>query len=778
MPHLNRWSPLLIITLPFLIFWRWWLRGEVIFWGTPLFQFWPWHALAKSIALSGEWPLWNPLLGNGTPLLANLQTAFFYPPNILYFLLPVEHGLTLSTILHLSLAGVLMYTYTRYIGLHSFAAMISALTYMFSGYLVGRIQFVTMINALAWFPLLLLLGEQLTTQRRLKDVLWLGCVWAIQLLAGHAQLWFYGLWLVGGYTFFRLWQQRSTFPSTFRAMLRLGLSLSAALALAVLLAAIQIIPTAEFVSQSPRSSGAGRYFALSYSFWPWRLLTLLAPDFFGHPAQGNYWGYANFWEDHAYIGTLPFIFALLAAKRYMRPAPASTAPSLPPVGPFFITLVPTSLLLALGWNTPVYLWVFDHVPGFGYFQAPSRLLIWYTLAVSILAGIGAEHFQLSPQNRRGWQRWLVICLGMTMAGGVGMLVLSGVKLTFLWATTRLGGLLALSAILFLSQPSVASGHRFRWQLAVLLFVIVDLWWAAAPLIPLLPATIFRQPIASAETLAAYPPGYRFFVAEDFDHRLKFDQFFRFETFGEINLAHWQRLRETLAPNFGVYAGLASANNDDPLVVGRWQSLTVRVADLDISRRAALLGLMNVGYLINDPGKAVWPAIYMDDLMVIQQIPEPLPRAYFVPQAFPAADEEAGWSRLNAPDFDSRREVVIMNEVNIPVTSPIEVQVKPPVTDFTTVRLTEQGTHQLSLSIDAPTAGYVVLTDTFYPGWQVTVDDKPAKILLANLAFRAVAVDAGAHIIIFKYQPLSFTLGAWISGLTLLGVIFLSKGMFT
>ena len=94
-----------IIVVPFILFWRWLFNGEVLFWGTPLLQFWPWHKLVKEALLQGEWPLWNPLLGNGAPLLANLQSAVFYPPNLIYLLMPVEQALTLSVILHLILAG-------------------------------------------------------------------------------------------------------------------------------------------------------------------------------------------------------------------------------------------------------------------------------------------------------------------------------------------------------------------------------------------------------------------------------------------------------------------------------------------------------------------------------------------------------------------------------------------------------------------------------------------------------------------------------------------------
>ncbi|NJN93454.1 MAG: hypothetical protein HC875_04860 [Anaerolineales bacterium] len=197
-----------ILILPLLLFWRWLLYGEVLFWGTTLLQFWPWHHLVRESLLAGEWPLWNPLLGNGTPLLANLQSAVFYPLNLLYLLLPVENGLTVSVVLHLALAGLFMYLYTRSLGLLPFAAALSALTYMFSGYIVGRTQFVVMVNAAAWLPLLLLLSDRLVRRRNPLDILALALALAVQLLAGHAQLWLYSLWLIGPYVIFRSWAER------------------------------------------------------------------------------------------------------------------------------------------------------------------------------------------------------------------------------------------------------------------------------------------------------------------------------------------------------------------------------------------------------------------------------------------------------------------------------------------------------------------------------------------------------------------------------------------
>jgi hypothetical protein len=805
MPSVNhqsaRFYVAFLLVLPLALLWRWLFLGEVLFWGTLMLQFWPWYYLVKMSLLAGEWPLWNPLLGNGAPLLANLQTGVFYPLNLLYLLLPIEHGLTFSVVLHLALAGLWMFFYVRRLGLQPFAATLSALTYMLSGYIVGRTQFAVMVNAAAWLPLLLWLGDRLATRRRRLDILWLALALAVQLLAGHAQLWFYSLWLIGPYVIFRSWPQRSrpvsepaSQPSNvakdntpvhsfwggrFRLHPSLTyplLGLTIAVTLAVLLSAVQLLPTAEFANQSPRSSGAERTFALTYSFWPWRLLTLLAPNFFGHPAEDNYWGYANYWEDHAYLGILPFLLALIGVWNYgMRkawgpdPADEPQASSSWRVVPFFAAVIPISLILAMGWNTPIYLWVFDFVPGFAFFQAPARLLIWYTAAMAVLAGVGAQSFKLTPASRRGWQRLLVAAIGLIIAGVAGSFILTGRSQTFLTATTMLGLGLAAATILLLQRPKRGWPARERvWQGGVLALVALDLLWAAWPLLPTIPAAIFRQPIASATFLQTRPQAYRFYVDETFDYNTKFEGYFRFQSFGPNDLSYWQSLKETLIPNLGVYVGLASSNNYDPLVVGRWQRLTDLLKEAGGPQQAKLLALMNIGYFIDDGSVRVGPTVYTNEIFTIQQVPEPLPRAYFVSQVFPAKSEAEAVSRLTSPDFDYHREVIIMGgAVELEALRQTQGQAEEKRAAVTVI---EQRPNRVSLAVDAPEAGFVILTDVFFRGWQATLDGQPAQIWPANLAFRAVAVEAGTHEIIFSYRPRSFTIGLWVSVITLVLII--------
>ncbi|OQY88861.1 MAG: hypothetical protein B6D41_10795, partial [Chloroflexi bacterium UTCFX4] len=75
--------------------------------------------------------------------------------------------------------------------------------------------------------------------------------------------------------------------------------------------------------------------------------------------------------------------------------------------------------------------------------------------------------------------------------------------------------------------------------------------------------------------------------------------------------------------------------------------------------------------------------------------------------------------------------------------------------------------RIALAVTAPTAGYLVVSENFYPGWRATVDGQPAEILRANLTLRALPVRAGTQRVEMWYDPFSFKLGAALSALTLL-----------
>ena len=218
----------------------------------------------------------------------------------------------------------------------------------------------------------------------MSDSLWLGLALGLGLLAGHAQTAFYGGVLLAAYLVFRAVQgargksSRITHhTSRFTSYVLRPLALVILpLILGLALAAIQLLPTAELMLQSQRAAGVGYDFAMTNSMWPWRLITFLAPDFFGNPGRGTYWGFGTYWEDAGYVGLLPLLLAagLVFGVIFRRKRSAKREFGEAGQVAFWAIGAIVALVLALGQNTPVFPFLFSYVPTFDLFQAPARWL--------------------------------------------------------------------------------------------------------------------------------------------------------------------------------------------------------------------------------------------------------------------------------------------------------------------------------------------------------------------------------------------------------------------
>ncbi len=105
------------------------------------------------------------------------------------------------------------------------------------------------------------------------------------------------------------------------------------------------------------------------------------------------------------------------------------------------------------------------------------------------------------------------------------------------------------------------------------------------------------------------------------------------------------------------------------------------------------------------------------------------------------------------------------------TAPLALPVPPSNLDldaFTLAKLDQRGPNEVHTRFTASAPGFLVLTDVFYPGWKAFLDGVETPILRANYAFRAVRVPQGAHSVVFRYEPLSFTLGVCCFILFVLG----------
>jgi uncharacterized membrane protein YfhO len=133
------------------------------------------------------------------------------------------------------------------------------------------------------------------------------------------------------------------------------------------------------------------------------------------------------------------------------------------------------------------------------------------------------------------------------------------------------------------------------------------------------------------------------------------------------------------------------------------------------------------------------------------------------------DHEA-FARLRDPEFDPTREVFLADAPSIgaQVNCAHTNCVSPGAVDITNDR-----PEHVELKVTTEQPGYLVLADSWYPGWHALVDGQPAPVYRADVLFRAVRVEPGTHTIVFEYHPQMFTLGAVVSIAALLIVLGIS-----
>jgi hypothetical protein len=227
--------------------------------------------------------------------------------------------------------------------------------------------------------------------------------------------------------------------------------------------------------------------------------------------------------------------------------------------------------------------------------------------------------------------------------------------------------------------------------------------------------------------------------------------------------------------------LSSANTFEPLVERRYHNLTQAIGEIAqggtesgggplakglLSQTALrMLGTMNVAYVMGSPADGPGTAVYRSPYVSVHRNPHALPRAYAVCRARSAASPEEALRTLAGPDFDPSQEVVL--EAHAPGRAVADggpgVCDARPTTEREGVQLLPSASNQVTIEAVLSQPGYLVLADTFYPGWQVHVDGHRAEILRANYAMRAVALSPGEHTVVFRYRPASFLYGAAISG---------------
>lgn len=822
----NNWPIFVILFLVFIFFWKFFLKGLIpmpaditvgvyfpwldYHWGFPTgvpvknplpsdipSLLYPWRLAVIDSLKNHTWPLWNPFYFGGMPLLANFQSATFLWTNILFFFLSFTKAWSWGIVVQPFLTIVFTFIFLRHLKLNKIASLLGGIVFAFSAFSLVWMEYNVHGHTAMWLPLLLLATDMIIESRQLKWVLAGGLFLALSIFAGYPQIVFYSMTAVGFYALFRLfefWQEEKSFKKTMISLFLLFVFVI----LGGLLSAVQWLPGYEALKLSVREIDPIASFSAG-GFLPYQnLVTFFSPDFFGSPATYNFWGQA--WYDNfaLYVGILPLFLAFLAIFSRKKEVW------------FFTFLAIFALLLAL--PTPIGKWFAD-TGLYGVKSISARIIFLLDFSLAILAAFGLDLLISDkkwvacaggpPSSTRSETRmsdggkhatgpilvfltFTIVFLGLWgfvflatrfFPQAAWLINLSIAKRNLILPTALfLASSVVLISLIFSQKRLASKVLRFTYHvslIALFLLVVLDLFRFGWKYLS------FSKP----ELVFPVTPVIEFLQKQEKPLGVNFrGEPFRVE-FGEV-----------IPQNMWMPYGLESAAGYDAMAPLRYNQFLGAVLTGKINTPYGRIGqvenydnklfdFLNIKYVLavkydaqgirNPEGKPKpifqnkkFKLVFEDKSVQVYENKNALPRAFLVHDWVVEKDDQKIIDLMLSPGFDLNKKAILEEE--IPLVKPI---VNKAILASDQINYLVDKPQEKIIETNSLANSLLVVGDNFYPGWQVTIDGKTAKIYRANYNFRGVIVPAGEHKVVFKYEPLSFKIGLYISSVTL--ILFLA-----
>jgi hypothetical protein len=486
------------------------------------------------------------------------------------------------------------------------------------------------------------------------------------------------------------------------------------------LAAVQVLPSYEFMRLSDRATGDYAFTAVGFT--PFELLLdTVAPRIIGGLPP--------------YVGILPLLLAFLAV-RFVRRS----------LLPFWALLATLGLVVSLAGNTFFHSVLYLLGPGYALFQHQERAIYLYTLAVAILAGYGAAWLArpLRPSDRAALGR-----LGaLASAGALAALVVAGVL--------YVGNLLAEPTPRAYRWADVIGWYNwfiFMLLLSLALLALRRLWRRGRSIIlAALPAAILLDlfTVSWTNDLAPRAPD-QIFVPSQIVQFLQAEQ-------GAFRVADYT----VLNGNHGLVYLVPTVDGTYGMFVERFVQLQQALP------RERFHQLLNVRYMATrdepaDESRVALEEPFQEHVNRVVRVPAALQRATVVPRARVVADDAEQLTMLAAPDFDPRREVLLASPPAGPSASLGLAGDVDTSADAGQAVVRRLSANHLDVEVqEQPEGSYLLLSEVDFPGWRADVDGEERPIQRADYALRAVPLRASDHVVRLSYEPGSLRLGALVS----------------
>jgi len=689
------------------------------------------HSLRLGLA-----PWWNPHIYSGYPQIADPQGMLFSPLLMAWMLLRQAPGPTWfswGVLLHLLMGGIAMLAWLRRNHANALGALIGATVYMAGGVAASRLEHTPIVVAYGYVPVVLFLLRNFLDHPGLRR----GVLFGLASGAMTTQL------VQVSYLFVLIFIASATAGTTWRwksydkaERWRWAGGMAVALVCALALALPQALFSWAFISLSNRTvmtlSDAAGSSLDGRSF-----LSLFAPNAL-HALRGNYDGPASMVEAYLYIGVVPLMtmFALPRAwqDRQCRP---------PLVFAGMMALF--ACLYMFGVHTPFYRWLYDWLPGMEHFRRPSDAAYLLNVSLAIMSGIAAS--RLGLHSRKEITILLAISVCWLACASLG-LRMEGAR--WHWAAFTLAPICAALALWRLQKP----GTEWRTTLWLLAILVVD---------------------------------YRCFnLNGHFDQMKNTAQMFQDSQAVKILADKSREGHPVLAPrietqntsvpwdNMVVFPNVLSTQGYNPLrysLYERWygareNSLAPdRPTPFDLTPGGPISRLLSAQFLvighregtITPEPPAGYQRIFADQHIEVWSADHPYPRLLNPTHArLLVSDDHSDTAAFATTDF---RNTVLLTPRDHDDESVASTLV--PVCTGRIQATAESATPtQQYFHVYAKDAGWLIVTELDFPGWQAELDGRPIPIHRANGLLRAVCVPAGTHELRFVFEPWGMVAYVW------------------
>jgi len=699
-----------------------------------LVAFHMYYTLSKRSMDGGEWPLWNRYEFAGIPLLANYQTALFYPTRILHMVMDVPWATTLFILINVWLCGFNAYLCGRGIGLEAYAARFFSFGWMLCSFCAIWVYWP--VNTIAaWTPIVFLGAEWVLNGRYRQGFYALSLGATLMLLAGHPETAFAMGINFGLYFVLRLAWMRPTLPKLMRILRAAG----GAWSVAILVCAVQLLPFVEYLVNShhfmERPGGDSAEHAVPLG----SVINLFVPRFYGVTAEGNFWGnqYHSNFTNLVYPGVLVWIGALLALR---------------PIG---LTKVQRQRTVCLA--IPVLL------SGLASFNFPAMRPI---LALPIFSSmwylwhVGAAVFGLQLIAAHGIQNWFSVDrrwkeFARILVPTLLVAAIVGYAYSFNASVLRMENRIAgVQSELLIAAFSVIAAIG----LISLSMILSKRRWIPAVLTLLLAVDL----IAGVRSIhPTSPREHVFFETETTDWMLSKTESYR-STIVTVQIP------SGFFPAYGIEQTIAY----DGILPMRFYRLFSGLGE-DFWRK--MMAPLGVKYVIHDPRYQPYINDYAPDDFTLAAAMEDLeiweyskafPRAWLVDQVRVINSPEAILDAIRDPGFDPGRVAII--ESNLTGSDLIGAE-----SEVGNAEVTQRTENTVTLEVAAERDAVLILSDAYYPGWRAEVDGESVSIFPVFSVLRGIRVPEGIHTVSFQYYPSSFRIGLGLSTLAMAASVLIS-----